>query len=215
MSYLTRTVSAAPATPGASKASTWVSNVNLRPHSIDANGLVLSYGPGIACTSAASAAINTAETAVAGGNAINGATCLIPANFLQVGSTIRVTLNGTCTASVANASTFRGRIGAAGTTADASMFTAAVTSAAAGTTIPFQVVITLTVRTVGAAGTIAGTAVIQNQGTTGLSTLTVNVVPLTVSTIITTAQAYLTFTYVSAAATTTCTFQNGIVEIIR
>lgn len=167
---------------------------------------------GIAATTAASAAINTTQTIVAGGLNI----APIPANSLQVGSTIRATLQGTCTASVANASTFRVLLGTAGTTADAVMGSAAVTSAATGTTIGFKVEIVFTVRTIGAAGSIAGSAQISNTGITGISTNNSNVIPLTIVTAPNTTVAnYLSISYVSAAATTTCTFQNGIIEIIK
>lgn len=168
---------------------------------------------GIAATIAASAAINTVETIVAGG--LNNA--VIPANSLQVGTTIAITVQGTCTATVANLSTFTLRMGTAGTVAgDASVAIAAVTSAAAGTGIGFKVVIIFTVRTIGATGTIAGSAEISNTGITGISTNNSNVIPLTATaTLNTTTANYMELTYKSAAATTTCTFQNGIVEIIK
>lgn len=217
MSYLTHTGSIVPSTPTAGKLSKFVSSVNLRPYTIDGSGTILNYGTGWGCTTSASAAINTTETIVAGGNAVQGQTVLIPANTLQAGSTIRITLLGTCTSSVANNSTFTGRIGAAGTTADGTLFTAVVAAAASGTAIPFKIGIEFTVRTVGSgtAGTIAGTATIFNQGTTGISTLTVNVIPLSVSGFDTTVQNYFEVTYKSAAVTTTSTFQNGIVEVVR
>lgn len=208
MSYLLRSNVAAPSAPASGKTIEYIDSITLRPALINSSGVITPVSSGWAATVAASAAINTTETIVAGLTQ----SVRMPANYLQVGSTFRVTLNGTNTSTVANNSTFRARFGTAGTTADTSLWTAVVASAASGTTVPFQVVVTFTVRTIGASGTIAGTAVVLNQGTTGISTLTLNAIPLTVSAINTTATSYLTISYQSAAATTTSTFQNGIIE---
>lgn len=167
---------------------------------------------GISATTAASAAINTTETIIAGG--VN--TAVIPANSLQIGTTIRITTLGTCTASVANASTWTLRMGTAGTTGDASVATGAVTSAATGTTIGFASIVEFTVRTIGSTGTIAGSLTVLNTGVAGISTNNTNVIPLTATaTLNTTTANYIELTYKSAATTTTSTFQNGIVEIVK
>lgn len=170
-------------------------------------------GQGILASSvAASAAINTTETILAGG--LNTA-AFFPANSLSVGDTIRITLLGANTSSAANNSTFRARIGTAGTTSDGAAASGVVASAASGTGVPFRVVIEFTVRTLGASGTIAGTLSIINEGTTGIATTATKVVALSVNTINTTVSNYLSVTYVSAATTTTSTFQNAFIEWLK
>jgi hypothetical protein len=165
-----------------------------------------------AVTTAASSAINTTETIIVGGLGFSK----IPANTLQVGTTFRFVLNGTCTASAANVSTFRVGFGTAGTAADTAIGTAATAaSATSGTAIPFSVEITFTVRTVGASGTIAGTLTLMNSGTTGISTTLTQTIALTAAAIDTTVDSYLSVTYQAAATTTTCTFQNGIIEVVK
>ena len=217
MSYLTLNVGSAPSTPASTKESVFANSFDKRPYAIDDAGIVKRFCTGVGGNSAATAAINTTETVVAGGNASNGAQSsgAIPANYLQVGSIVRFTVSGTCTATVANASTFTIRFGANGTTADASVATAAVTSANAGSAIPFRIVIEFQVQTVGASGTIAGVMQIVNNGTTGISTTATNVVALTASNINTTANAYISLTYKSAATTTTSTFTYGQVEVLK
>ncbi len=169
-------------------------------------------GPVKSATVAASAAINTTETIIGGGV---GTEAFVPANSLKVGSTIKVTILGTNTSSVGNASTFRLRMGPLGTIAETVQASAAITSAASGTTIPFKAVLELTVRTIGATGTLAGSLSVQNQGTTGIFTAAANVVVATVAALDTTVNNYLTVTYQSAAATTTSTIQNVIIEVVR
>lgn len=166
-----------------------------------------------AVTTAASAGIDTTETIVAGGLGLSK----IPANRLKAGTTIRIRLYGTCTATAARVPTFRVRFGTTGTTSDTAIGTAALAaSAASGTAIPFAVEIVFTVRTVGSTGTIAGTLTLHNAGTTGLSTTTVQTIALTVAAINTTVDSYLSATFASAAsAACTCTFQNGIIEVVK
>lgn len=172
---------------------------------------------GISATTANSGAINTTETIVAGGLAINGDTAVIPANTLQIGTTFRVTMFGTCTSTAANVSTFTLRMGTAGTTADASVATAATSVAAtSGTTIGFCATMVFTVRTIGATGTIDGFMTLGNTGITGISANNHQTILLTTSaTLNTTTANYIEVTYKSAATTTTSTFHNGIVEIIQ
>src|SRR5206468_11333952 len=83
---------------------------------------------------------------------------------------------GTCTATVANVVTIRIRIGAAGTTGDTAAMTITFpASAAAGTTIPFEVEGTMTIRTLGAAATVHGTARFHNQNVTSNATASVGI----------------------------------------
>lgn len=163
---------------------------------------------------AASAAINTTDTVLA--------TAPAGSNGMNPGTTYEITLEGTCTASVANLSTFTVRLGIAGTTADATIATFTVTSAATGTTIPFAVRIKLTFRTVGATGTVSGSLYTLSQGlATGTSS---GIEAFSVSTSRAASVAapnttlndlILSVSYKSAATTTTSTFQEGQVELKR
>ena len=164
-------------------------------------------------TLAASAGINTVETIVA------QSAIAVPANSLVVGDSFRVTLLGTCTSSAANASTIAVRIGTAGTTADSVALTATTgVAGTSGTAVPFKIVGEFTVRTIGAAATLYGYVTVINGGavgaTGGFSQTATQVIAFTPSTIDSTAANFISATYLSAASTTTCTFQNGIVEMI-
>jgi len=157
----------------------------------------------------ASSGINSAETV------IGGASNAIPPNFLKAGQNIKVTILGTCTSSATNASTFALRVGPLGTVSDAVAATCtACTAAASGTAVPFKVTYDLTVRTVGAAATLYGSCTVLNTGVTGLSDAAVKVTAFTASAFDSTATNFWMPTYVAAASTTTCTFQNVIFEII-
>jgi hypothetical protein len=158
-------------------------------------------------TVAASAAINTVETVVA--------TQTLAASALQVGSVYRVRVHGTCTSSVANASTFSLNFGPLGTEADALVATVGVTAAASGTTIPFFVDFEMVCRTVGATGTVAGFGILANNGVTGVSAAAVVVGATGTQTVDTTVANKLTVSYVAVAATTTCTFQLTAVTIAK
>lgn len=158
-------------------------------------------------TVAASAAINTAETLLL-------ATPLAAGVSLRVGSIVRWIVHGTNTSTVANASTLNLRAGILGTIADASFATAAVTSAAAGAGIAFELGIQFVVQTLGAAGTAFGSMRVTNTGATGIAAVTNTVVPFTSATLATTTATFLDLTYVSAATTTTSTFQDISCEII-
>lgn len=160
--------------------------------------------------SAATGAINTTETVITkSGTAVN-------ASRLIVGSVIRIAVSGTCTATVANTSTFRVRIGTAGTTADGVIATFVTgASAASGTTIPFRCEIILTVRAIGASATIAGDMTLLNSGTTGIATVGTQVIlPTTASFNSTTAAQFVTVTYQSAATTTTSTLNQAAIEVV-
>lgn len=159
-------------------------------------------------TVAASAAINTTETVVV-------RIPLLPGVTLQPGTRVRAVLNGTCTDTAANASTFGIRAGILGTVADASVATAATpVSGTTGTSIPFQAVLDFTVQTLGAAGTCFGTLTVTTNALTGIIAATQSaVVTFTSSTLATTTATWLDITAVTAATTTTLTFQNCAIEI--
>ena len=156
----------------------------------------------------ASAAISSVETV------IGGTANALPPNFLKAGQNMRITILGTCTSSVANASTWALRVGPLGTVADPVALTGANSVAAvSGTNIPFRCVYELTVRTVGAAGTLAGSFTLENTGVTGVSAVTVQTVAFTPTAVDTTATNFRKPTYVAAAASTACTFQNVMFEL--
>lgn len=167
---------------------------------------------GQAVITATGSGINTSETVVLQTSAAIGA------NRLAVGTVVRVTLIGTCTASAANASHFRIRIGTAGTTSDTAAYDVTTpVSATSGTNVPFRVILEMTVRATGSgsSGTAVGEYTIFNQGTTGLGTAVANTAAATMTGFDTTANNFLSVTYVSAASTTTCTFVQGFIEIVN
>jgi hypothetical protein len=177
----------------------------------NAAGVAMSIAPNPNNTSsvAASAAINVADTVITPSTPI-------PANFLQVGSTYRIVVSGTCTSTVANLSTFTLRLGLAGTVADTSIATITCTAAAAGAAVPFEAIFYLTVRTVGAAGTAMGSGYVVNSGITGISATGVGGGgSAAVAAVNTTVANFIEVSYKSAAATTTCTFQMAIVELVK
>lgn len=143
---------------------------------------------------------------------------LVGGTTLAAGSKIRITAEGTCTASGANVPTFTIRAGTLGTTSDASVAAIALAaSAVTGTAIPFSVTINATVRTLGGSGTLAGSLTLINGGAaniTGISTQVVQVVPFTSSTLATTTATNIDITFVTAGATTTATFQDVTIEVI-
>ena len=165
-----------------------------------------------AVTTAASAAINTTETIIVGGLSNSK----VAAHTLKVGTTIRVLLRGTCTSSATAENYVRVRMGSAGTTSDGQAAIALFSPAATtGTDIPFAIELVFTVRTVGATGTIAGTATLFNAGITGILSAVSQTSALTVSNIDTTVDRWLSITYKSEKTTTTSTFQNGIIEVVK
>jgi hypothetical protein len=156
---------------------------------------------------AASAGINSTETVID--------SIVLPVNALKVGSTILIKASGVCTSTVANASNFRFRIGAT-TLTGAIAAVVTPTAAASGTNVPFSVEMLVTVRAVGVSGTAIGSATLLNNGVTGVSNAAVAVNQVTSPvTIDTTAALRLELTYQAAAATTTCTFHNALIEIVR
>lgn len=204
---------ATPSTPAADKAELYLDTTTELAAWIDDTGSVRFVSQDSpAAIVANSAAINTTETIIVGGlNSFR-----VKANQLKVGSVIQATLQGTCTSTVANASTWRIRIGTAGTTSDGAVFTAANSVAAAsGTNIPFVATLVMTVRTLGAAATLSGYLTLQNTGVTGISAVTLQTVAATVAAFNSTVDNWMSFTYVAAAATTTSTFQNAFVQVVK
>lgn len=160
----------------------------------------------LASSVADSAALNTAETVLA----VSGA---FPSGAMTVGQVFEFVTNGTCTSTVANASTFTIRIGTTGTTSDTAVATfTTATAAASGTTIPFSARAYLTIRTTGAAATVQGRLAVDNAGATGIATVLTQVLTPTTATFTTLAANKISITYKSAATTTTSTFQQSYIN---
>lgn len=178
-------------------------------YTLDSNAVERRVGPGTSLVTpivAASAGINATETVVLSAS--------IPANAINAGTTYRIIASGVCTSTVANVSNFRCRIGPTTLTG---VIPAVVTptAAASGTAIPFQVEIIVTVRTTGVSGTALGVAVLTNNGVTGVSAAASVVGQVTAAvTVNTTVANLLELTYQAAAATTTCTFHNSLIELV-
>ena len=165
------------------------------------------WGYESATITAASAAINSTETVLA--------SLSLPASSIKAGHSYRIRASGVCTSTVANASNFRVRIG---TTTLTGAIAAVVTPTAAvsGTNIPFSVDLIVTVRTIGASGTAIGSGTLLNNGVTGVSAAAVVVGQVTTAiTVDSTVANLLELTYQAAAVTTTCTFHNAVIEIVR
>jgi hypothetical protein len=135
---------------------------------------------------------------------------------MKVGTTIRCVIEGTCTTTVGNASTWRFRLGTAGTTSDGIIFQAANSVAGTtGTNIPFVAELVFTVRTIGGSATLQGYLQLASTGTTGISAVTWQAVEATATAFDSTVANWLSVTYVSAATTTTSTFRVAFIEIVK
>ena len=135
---------------------------------------------------------------------------------INIGTLIRWTIQGTCTDTGANTTTFGVRMGILGTTSDAAVATfVSPASGTSGTNIPFTAIITLTVQTLTATGTGTGQMLI-NSVTAGIlgTPITFNVGSAAAITALpTTTATFIDLTLVSAASTTTNTIQSVQCEI--
>lgn len=171
---------------------------------------------GLLSSAIAAITVQNTEILLAGG--VNAAP--LPASSLSPGDSFRIVIVGTCTSTAANATTIRVKVGTAGSTADAAIFTGVTPVAATtGTAVPFQVVATLTVRSVGATAAIQGMMEIQNASvtsnstaSTGIMVFAAQIVVPTVATFNSTVNNYITVTGQTGAATTTHTVQACLVE---
>lgn len=157
---------------------------------------------------AASGAINTGETILV-------QTPPLSAKRMTAGLIICVTYIGTCTSTAGNVSTFNLYSGTAGTTSDTKFCSSALAVAqTSGTAVPFMAMVEVTVRTVGTAATGYGMLTLINQGTTGISTTASQVIVSTMATWDTTVEAtIISASYLSAATTTTSTFQEAFIQL--
>ena len=165
---------------------------------------------GVVSIVAASASLNTTETQVVAAT--------IPANFCQAATTFLISLFGICTSSAANLSTFTVRMGTGNSNSDAALTVVTCTAATSGTAVGFFAEFLVTIRAAGSNITAAAGGMVVNSGTTGISSNGVGGVAAsgTISgTVNTTVLNYLQVTYKSAASTTTATFQNAVIEVVK
>ena len=159
----------------------------------------------------ASGAINTAEAILVKAGALS-------ANRLTLGTQIRVNWIGTCTSTAANVSTFNVYIGALGTTSDPKVFSAALAVAqTSGTNVVFRAEANITITALGAgtSATAVGVLSLINNGTTGISTTVTQMITATMAGFDTTIEGnIISVSYLSAASTTTSTFQQCFIETI-
>jgi hypothetical protein len=200
-----------PPTPGAGIETLYFDTADGRPKFIGSDGIIHSLDMVQQASSIAnSAAINTTSTIISS-NGIR-----MSANQLTAGTIIRCNIFGTNTSSAANNSTFTLYYGPNGTTADTAIATFVLASATSGSNVPFRLFLFATVRTIGAGGTLYGYGDLDNNGTTGIYTLNNLVQALSGALAInTTAVGYLSLGYVSAATTTTTTFNNVSLEVVK
>lgn len=168
----------------------------------------------------ATSGINTAETLLLAVPLVLPSTLsgISLAGTLNVGTVIRATFFGTTTDTVANTSTFTIRMGTLGTVAGDTSVATFVTSASGttGTNVPFVARIELVVQTLTATGTAIGNLSVISPATGIIGAATafdvqsaaaINALPTTTAT-------FIDLSYLSAATTTTSTFQAGYVEVL-
>ena len=202
----------APSTPASGVFLDWVDSADNRKKIVGSDGIVHPLNNLMTSNiTSSSGAINNSPTY------LTTAPLHISANDLTVGTIIRFTFKGTSTCTAGNAQTFTLRYGSAGSISDTSFGTVAITSATSGSAIPFKIVIDAVVSAIGTSGTVYGYVDVFNQGTTGFYTLNYGLFSITTTalTINTTAAGYLGVSFVTAATTTTDTFSQTIIELIR
>jgi len=199
-----------PTTPASGISEFFVLSTDNLVKLIDSVGTVtLLNNHSISSTVASSGSIANTDTKISSG-------LLCSLNTITAGSLVKFTILGTCTSTAAGSQVFTIRYGSANTVADTSIATATFVAQTSGTTVAFSLSIYLTIRTIGSSGTVYGTASLVNQGTTGIYTLaTGNAVLAGALAINTTATGYIGLSYISGNASTACTFQNVITELIR
>lgn len=141
----------------------------------------------------------------------------IPANTLQTGTSFRVTVFGTFTTTSTTTSNFRVRIGTSGTSSDVLAAVVAPVSHNSGTAVPFTVSITVTIRTTGASGTLAGNGVLTNfADATGIEKDGMAVgVPVVGAAVNTTVANQIHLSYQSGHTNARAAFQIATIELVN
>jgi hypothetical protein len=160
---------------------------------------------GVAAITSATSPINTPETTVV--------SYTVPANTIAAGTTYRVVAYGTCTSTAANVSAPKIRFGSTGTTSDTALATFSVTAATSGSNVAFSVEFYITFQSTTVAEV---TAILHNNGSTGIYTALQNVMtPANTTGLTTTSNEVLQLAYASAATTTTSTFYIATIELVK
>jgi len=178
----------------------------------DGTGLINEPGAIGSPRTAATSAINTTETIIAGGATAQGTA--FSANTFSVSSTVRITVEGSCNSSHADVQTFSLHFGISGNATDTLIGSATVTSAGFSTEL-FEVTIQITFVTIGASGSIIGYMKWIDNSMSGFNGNSTGVKALTVAAPNTTTANFFTLTYQSAASTTSTTFNHAVIEIIK
>lgn len=155
---------------------------------------------------ASSASITTSQTQVVG--------LAIPANTLEAGDVFRITAFGTCTSTVANAVTFRLRIGTTTLTGNI-LSTNNPTATTTASNDPFEIDALVTIRTTGASGTATGGQVMNGGATQPFGSATRTDQPTSTQTVDTTVANVLELTAVTAAGTTTVIFRQAVIQKLK
>lgn len=163
--------------------------------------------------------VSVADQAIANTNTlITGSVFPVPPQGFQVGTTVRWTMTGIHTAAAGGTAVVTVRIGATGTIADATTpLTCTFAAGTVATATHFKIVVEWTVRTLGAAATSIGQAILSKASALGMGgSLSVNIPTPTVSTFnSTTAQQFVSLGFISGAAGTTATFQQCYCEVVN
>lgn len=194
-----------PSTPTAGTSTLFVHTTNKRAYVMDDTGLLNPIDSGIYASVA-----NVTVTAAATTNLVTGSTIPVPANSIVVGSSYKVTIAGSFTGT-ATATAFRVHLGTAGTNADAIIFTSSVTGAVGTAFAAIDLIFTF--RTIGAAGTLQGFLTVHQASATGVANaISTAVVATTTTAPNTTVNNFMTISVLSAAAGSSGTVNNVIVE---
>lgn len=131
-------------------------------------------------------------------------------SVVQTGDTYVIEGFGTCISTAGNLSTFTVYLGTTGTTADMSIGILTSIGGASSTPLGFYFRLIVTFRSVGSSGTALVNGILSQPEVTGGITNTTNSVSANyaVPTVATNVANYLSVSYKSGGATTTCTFQN-------
>lgn len=209
--FFKKRLPAAVATPAAGQAALYVdSTVSATPLLAmkDETGTIYTLSRGLASLSAATAAISNTEVVI-----LNAT---IPANYINIGTTYRITASGVGTTSTSPGnSTFRIRFGP--TTLTGNIPTSLVVAATASrTAMPWRFDALVSVRTITASGTVIGECAVWSSPSTS-DLFPLSSVSTTVATVVvdTTVQNLLELTYVSGASTSSIVAHVAAIEVAK
>lgn len=165
----------------------------------------------------AAVAIAATETLINNIAIVPGTNTLGVAGTLHVGTLVRATIAGSYTAAAGSVPIWTVRAGILGTTSDAQVGAASMgTSATTGTAILFNAVVQFNVVTLGATGTVVGSAFQVNSTTTGIFTAATNqtIALATSLAIATTTATFIDFS-LTAGASNTASITSCLIEILN